>query len=557
MIIKSTRNAVLLAALLVLFMSPCHFVFGQTGRVAASAQSQNYLTLEQAKTFQSALRAVSAKARVCVLAEDAPLHDTLTEAQAQKLTEAGTLDEMLSRLADAYDYRVEGWYGRNRVKGRSGAAPELYLFRKKYTDERDLPDVTFDECRLLFREMAAMVKPYTSFPPIKSNTNGTLDIADVLSADQLKQMAVGDGIPIRDLRPEQQKLVWRLALYSYVDLSTESLLEAMPYLDKAEAKGEVVQEAMPQHPYNQFWPVGTPVYAVKIPVETTRPFNSNFYTFVPCCSVNVGPPNSTDKTKEVKPFIPNAQSSNTLANQVEDCARRAPDLQIGLDNTIANRHVSSFGSPFAAPVDHIYALASLLDMQLQHRTDKEYLLSRPRSRDPRDVSQLFQIIRGSLLPGSLRRYFSLGPTVTSNRRPDTPLPLMPPQQGTDSQATWEKGARASKAAYIVREAMRPALHQALLYPKDKSVPLKFAALDENMKGFFGLLWVLDRLMPNFLNLPLDTPGYISHFHDEVSFRGGWHGEEPKRFFDGMFVYHPAPGKTTGAGFRVGSKRFKE
>lgn len=553
---KKSSFAVLLAVLPMLFVLPCHSVYAQSGRNMANAR-QGYLTLVQAKTFQSALHMVSEKAHVCLLAENAPLRDTLTEAEAQKLVGVFTLDEMLPRLAAAYDYEVEGWHGRDTAKARSGGAPTIYLFRKKYTDKHDLPDVTFDECRLLFREMGAMVKPYTSFPPIQSNTNGTLDVADALSADQLKQMAIGDGIPIRDLRPEQQKLVWRLALYSYVDLSTISLTEAMPYLDKAEAKGEVVQEAMPQHPYNQAWPVGTPVYAVTIPNEATRPFNSNFYTFVPCCSVNILTPESADKTKEVKLHLPPALSLNTLAMMVADCARRAPDLQVRLDNAIANRHVSPFGSSFAAPVDQMYALASLLDMQLQHRTDKEYQLSRPRPRDPRDVSQLFQIIRGSLLPGSLRRYFSLGPPIDPNRRPDTPLPPMPLQQETDSQATEGKGFRAVYAAYVVRETMRPALRQALLQTKDVSAPLKFAALDENTKGLFGLLWVLDRLMPTFLNLPLDTPGHISHFHDDVSLRGGWHGEEPKRFFDAMFVYHPAPGKTTGAGFRVGSKRFKE
>ena len=560
---KKSSLAMLLAALPILILPCCRPVLGQGGKAANPAPTQNFLTLAQATNFSSAFRTVSERGHICLLAENAPLFPTLTDTQAQKLVGAFTLDEVLSRMAAAYDYKVEGWYGRNTAKARSGDVASVYLFRKKYTDERDLPDVTFDESLLLFREMEALIKPYMSSPPITSNTNGTLDVADALSQEQLKQMAIGDGIPMRDLRPEQRKAVWRLARYAYVDSNTESLVEAAPYLSKAAAQGVLVKETVPKDNFFKQSFSDFPTYAVVLAEEKTGIYSYGYLHFVPCCTVGVFHAELTKginaANNEASPAAPDTEP-NVLGKMVADYAQRSPSLRIGLEKSLNDRRVSQFNSRMASPVDQMYAIASLLDLQVQHRTNEAYQLTRPRVRDPRDVSGLFQTIRGTLLPGSLRRYFNLkaseapAPAFPNNEFTAEGFPKPNPQQ-VQMQEGMQRSTRAMQAGNVIKEYMRPGLRRAFQAPNTPS-PLPFASLDAKTRGLFGLYWVLDRIMPFLLQVPLDTPPYISHF-DEASLQGGWHGEEPKRTFSAMFIYHPAPGQTSAAGFRVGSKRFKD
>jgi hypothetical protein len=474
---------------------------GQSGQTTDAAGASVRLTTGQSRHFQSAFQAIAKQAHVCILAEDAPIQSELPERGVSLPTgSTPTAESLIKKVAAAYDYTVEH-------AGPSGSAVhQVFLLRKRFTGQNDLPDVTFDECRIAFAQIAGFIHPFKPQPPTGSNTNTVLDIADALSEQQLRQMASG-GIPIRSLSPSQRQLVWRLALHMYVRLNTGMIEESGPYLDKVQKQGFAKRGLVKEgHPDYGIWQ-GQPAYGVELPGSTDP-----IQTFTLCCpvseSANLNSPgimveeNPLGDVGEAKP----APGTETLDGIVADLARLAPGNTYSLDPVVAERRVSRFGVPYAPPAAQIEALATLLDQRFLHRTEDAFELGRPDVPRPRDVTELFTCVRAAV-PAPIRRFVGVEP---------------PPPPGTSAEfgphrTDVRRRDHASAGGGIARLQMRPALIAALGGEEhaDEHKTVRFSTLDERTRSRFAFYWIQEWLTSRLLDVPAETPEYISRFPDAL------------------------------------------
>ncbi len=186
------------------------------------------LTPQQAYSFGSAFTALAQQAHAAVVAEDQPLHPTLTpQALAGlKLNRDGEpLSTLLPKLAAAYDYDVQP----------SGKA---FLLKKRYTDVADLPSVTVKECALALEEVNRYAESFNPHIPLGQvdKSPAISDLIYSLTPEQLQ--AMGDskrGVPVASLSPVQQQEVQQLVMHFCVQLAISDLPAALSALNQVAA----------------------------------------------------------------------------------------------------------------------------------------------------------------------------------------------------------------------------------------------------------------------------------------------------------------------------------
>jgi hypothetical protein len=126
----------LVVAAILLAGSPVRRALAQTdaGRPAPTIR----LDAKSLSRFETALPTISQQGRVSLVCENQPWKPDLTDEEISKLPlaklEAGVpLDEAVRQIAAAYDYEAT----------RTG--DRLFVLKKRYSTDEDLPYVTFDE----------------------------------------------------------------------------------------------------------------------------------------------------------------------------------------------------------------------------------------------------------------------------------------------------------------------------------------------------------------------------------------------------------------------------
>jgi len=186
------------------------------------------ITPQQASSFAPAFTALAQQAHVTVVAEDQPLHPTLTPQATAGLRlnkDGEPLSVLLPKLAGAYDYDVQP----------SGKA---FLLKKRYTDAADLPSVTVKECALGLAELNGYAENFNPHIPLGLPDRSPVisDLVYSLTPEQLA--AMGDnkrGVPVASLMPVQQQEVWQFLLHMYVQRSIADLPSTVGAINRVAA----------------------------------------------------------------------------------------------------------------------------------------------------------------------------------------------------------------------------------------------------------------------------------------------------------------------------------
>ena len=146
MISRFIQGGVFFAALFLLLLYPSGSVSSQaptSASVTHLADPIIRINIQQAASFQAVFAALSQSGLVTFVAEDQPLHMTLTPeaVQALKIDEQGEpLSALITKIAAAYDYDVL-------------PSGKVYVLTKHYSDPQDLPDITLKECALAIEDV--------------------------------------------------------------------------------------------------------------------------------------------------------------------------------------------------------------------------------------------------------------------------------------------------------------------------------------------------------------------------------------------------------------------
>jgi len=218
--VSRVRGALVAVLLSLLFPSLSH--------AQAAPDPRIQITPQQASSFAPAFTAFAEQAHVTVVAEDQPLHLTLTPQAIAglKLNKEGeALSTLLPKLAAAYDYDIQP----------SGKA---FLLKKRYTDAADLPSVTVKECALGLSEMNGYAESFNPHIPLGLPDRSPVisDLVYSLTPEQLEAMGdIHRGVPVASLMPAQQQEVWQFLLHMYVQRCIADLPSTVAAINRVAA----------------------------------------------------------------------------------------------------------------------------------------------------------------------------------------------------------------------------------------------------------------------------------------------------------------------------------
>jgi hypothetical protein len=186
-------------------------------------QSLIGLSLAQSGSFSDALDALAAQGHVAFVAEGVPLVPHLPKKEAQKLTAPVPLSEAVTKVAASFDYDVQKQGG-------------VFILTKRYTNPKEMPCVTLEECRQAFSDILAVLDRYDpdfdEASDVHSQRSTVISFFASLSPEQLQE-AQTKTLHYGELGPEQQGMVQSLFLGNLMQLSTYKLREAIDMLGYA------------------------------------------------------------------------------------------------------------------------------------------------------------------------------------------------------------------------------------------------------------------------------------------------------------------------------------
>jgi hypothetical protein len=190
------------------------------------------ITETQSRDFFIASDAIATQGKFAILAEDAPLYSHLASEEVKSFSDTPLpADEMVERFATAYDYKV--WMVTRG--GRSHRPQEkVYILKKRYSNPRDLPCVTVEECRNAVRDIRRMLASQEPQPPVTTQTELVQTIWHTLSPEQRQAIQQPAGIPVIALASTQREQMRRLVMYAYIWPLTAKADNALFYLNQFE-----------------------------------------------------------------------------------------------------------------------------------------------------------------------------------------------------------------------------------------------------------------------------------------------------------------------------------
>ncbi len=554
----------------------------QITQQAAREDALVRLSRREARTFDSAFQTLAAQARVAFVAEGAPRNRTLDDKQLQGIPAEAPLDEMVNKLADAYDYVVE----RRR-------STSIFILKKRYTDPADLPGVTLEEGRLALRDVLRILSRHHR----KTDSSRLLrDLAASLTQDQLRQMRgrrEGTGIrspfpksqalPLTALSARQRALVWQFTTYFYVQRKAQwadaiaSEMDALlvdgaafgwssQYGDRAfgyetpnKSQGAPIGAV-------RFWPLSSRMVTAMVVKKSDASARRipGYMTPLQKEAEKPDPTAPTPPTDIASPAAREAAAPSTLQSVVARLNARpgSGDTRMAVDDALADKPVTVFGTESAAPGQILDALAAVYGLRVKvQEDDGTLLLTRRLPRMAPRITDLPDTVRHSYPEPLLRAFladardrFDAEEREQDLRRQQPREEAAPP---TDAAAYWaaerqrsaerhDRQMQLSRRGGAVRIAAMQRL-RTLIEPKVKDaptgrVPLSSLGGEERMALAVLLLADTWTQMNEVLRRP--APEWIADF-DRLYIVGGLTEQEGKQFFS-LFLASLLPdGKRAG------------
>ncbi len=193
--------------------------------VPAAAQQKLlvHLSLAQSGSFSEALDALAAQGHVAIVAEGAPLVPRLSKKDIQDLTAPLPLSEAVTKIAASFDYDVQ-------------EQDNVFVLTKRYTDPKEMPCVTLEECDQAFKDILTLLDPFNPNFDEASDDHSVhttfITFFNSLSPRQLREVRT-KTLRYGELNSDQQKMVESVFLSGFVQFPAGKLRETVNILDYA------------------------------------------------------------------------------------------------------------------------------------------------------------------------------------------------------------------------------------------------------------------------------------------------------------------------------------
>lgn len=550
----SIRHTILVGLLALAFLAvDAGFAIAQQAPVASTNSARLSVTKEEARSLAKALTVLAKQAGVVFVVEGVPLQPTLTEEQIKDIAETESpVSDLVTKLAAAYDYEA-----------KHQSQSRFFLLKKRYSDPRDLPAVTLEECRLALQDVRRVLARHnprvSNDPSPKDPVVGELMLS--LSQEHLRRMRgkrQGSGVvsptprelamPLSALDARQRGLVWRFATYYYVQRRAEeaeitageidTLLQHGAVFCWAEREGRrffgyetpITAKGAPPGAV-RFWPLNLPSGAANL--ELIVPGRSRSRGFaLPRGQVPQGP-DPTDPAPQIT--TPGATlTTSTLGSVLADLnARRGDAAEMVVDDTLAAKPVMVFGERAVPPGQILDALAEVYGLRVRAQEDGKLRLTRRLFKMAVKITDLPEALR-QVFPEPLLRAFhsSALAQLDAEERENAARRYQPKMQSaaeeTNTRTIEEPSAEVERMRerFKSRDRLRGLPRQiriaaaqrlrTLLEPKvklspDSRMPLSSLSHEERMG--LAVLLMADAWEGLRLLISLPTPEWITNFNN--------------------------------------------
>jgi len=190
---------------------------------AAQQKPLVHLSLAQSGSFSEALDALAAQGHVAIVAEGAPLVPRLSKKDTQDLTAPLPLPQVITKIAASFDYDVQ-------------EQDNVFVLTKRYTDPKEMPCVTLEECDQAFKDILTLLDPFNPNFDEASDDHSVhttfITFFNSLSPRQLREVRT-KTLRYGELNSDQQKMVESVFLSGFVQFPTYKLRETVNILDYA------------------------------------------------------------------------------------------------------------------------------------------------------------------------------------------------------------------------------------------------------------------------------------------------------------------------------------
>ena len=356
----------------------CFLGFGiahaQEAAASAGKSARVELSTAEAANFDLALAALSQQSRVAIVVEGAPLSRKLTPEKADALLKSGTAEAVANGIAAAYDYEV---LRDGRGTGRP-SSPQVFVLGKLYSDPRDLPAVTFEECEAASREILRMLKAFAPTTPLGNHAEFVKRFISGFTLEQMRSfLPENGGFPIANLSPAQRDEVQRMALDIYVSDPCHYLSNYIHRYGQARNATVVKQKDRSQ-----------PIAIPGLFVANTK---YNLQSFVPFLYLASGV-GQVPELDTPKPDLTQVTAAKvpTLREAVADLQKRVPQPLLVIDPMYNDKPVTLFGAANATPAQILQAVADVFGLRLRPEKEGAVLhLTRVSVPMPQSIMELY------------------------------------------------------------------------------------------------------------------------------------------------------------------------
>jgi len=190
---------------------------------AAQQKPLVHLSLAQSGSFSEALDVLAAQGHVAIVAEGAPLVPHLSKKDTQDLTAPLPLSQAVTKIAASFDYDAQ-------------EQDNVFVLTKRYTDPKEMPCVTLEECDQAFKDILTLLDPFNPNLDEASDDHSVhTTIATFFHSLSPRQLREARTKTLRygELGPEQQKAVESIFLSGFIQFPTYKLRETLNILDYA------------------------------------------------------------------------------------------------------------------------------------------------------------------------------------------------------------------------------------------------------------------------------------------------------------------------------------
>lgn len=181
-----------------------------------------HLSKSQSRVFGEALDALAAQGHVAIVAEGAPLRPLLAEEDTTDLTTPVPLSQAVEKFANDFDYDVQ-------------KSSRVFVLTKRYTDPKEMPCVTLEECQEAFEDIQALLDKFNpNFDERSDNSQhgAVIRLFSSLTPAQLAE-AQAKTLHYSEMSVAQQEIVQRIFLAGFVQSPAQRVQETLNILDYA------------------------------------------------------------------------------------------------------------------------------------------------------------------------------------------------------------------------------------------------------------------------------------------------------------------------------------